>query len=135
MVHLFVVYIGDYAMFDIGYSSYRDVRLHDWSYEQQQAAANAREYDDAYLRAFRRATCEKIADSILKDYAYANGVDYYNEYGVDGDDASWQEWLTDAANETKDKDTIRAMQLFIDDGVWFTTLDYVLFATDNNFYE
>lgn len=84
--------------------------LEDERRQEQQDAIEAREQ---ILLSQYRSHCRALAVKAAKDYALANGEDYYQEFGPDGDTESWHGWLREDAADTRNADLHRAMVLLI----------------------
>lgn len=100
----------------------------DWGmegYYRQMDELDAITHREEYLRENYTADCRTIAMKAVKPYALANGEDYYQEWGIDGDTASWQDWLREDAAATGCIETAEAMILLIADEADFTRYEWV----------
>ena len=101
---------------------------------RQQLEEDAQESRNDTLRSYY-ATCRAIADGIVFEFAFANGQNYYRQYGLDCNEADWHDWLVEEA-EAFDKafgpdgSAARAMRLLISEQADFTGLDFVAKQAD-----
>ncbi|MCP2041899.1 hypothetical protein L1281_002517 [Neisseria sp. HSC-16F19] len=105
----------------------------DWGmedYYRQLEEADAITCREERLREYYTDDCRAIALKTVKPYALANdneGEDsYYQEWGVEGDTASWHDWLIEAAYETGCNETAETMALLIADEAEFTAYAWAI---------